>query len=154
MTGPRRLSCTLHAPRETVFRAWTEARHIKAWFAPEGFTVPEATIEPHEGGRFDLCMASPAGERHWIRGRFEQIEPNQRLVVAMRITDVSGKPLFDAHTTATFADTPGGTQLDIGQDYTLIDPNAGWMVKGAPRGWASTLDRLGTELSPIRDANR
>ena len=89
MTGPRRLSCTLHAPRETVFRTWTEARHIKAWFAPEGFTVPEATIEPHEGGRFDLCMASPAGERHWIRGRFEQIEPNQRLVVAMRITDVS-----------------------------------------------------------------
>lgn len=146
MSEPLRLSRHLHAQRDVVFRAWTDVRHIQVWFAPEGFAVPDATIEPYVGGRFDLCMRSPTHEEHWIRGRFEAIAANERLVIAMRITDASGKPLFDAYTIATFADSMGGTRLDVEQTYTVIDPSAAWMIKGAPQGWASTLDKLETEV--------
>src|ERR1700756_1815595 len=39
---PMRISRVLHAPRETVFRAWSSAEHVKRWFCPELYTVPEA----------------------------------------------------------------------------------------------------------------
>lgn len=149
---PLRLSRLLHAPREIVFRAWSEARHVKTWFAPEGFTIPDATVEMREGGRFDLCMRSPRGEEHWIRGQVLELTPNERLVIAMRISETGGRALFDAHTTVTFAEALGGTRLDVEQRYTLLDPESGWMVKGAPQGWASTLDNLEAEVLRMRGA--
>ena len=36
---PVRVSRTLNAPRELVFKAWSSAEHVKRWFAPAGFTV-------------------------------------------------------------------------------------------------------------------
>ena len=50
---PLKISRMLHAPRETVFRAWSSPEHVKRWFAPEGILVPEARIELRVGGPFD-----------------------------------------------------------------------------------------------------
>src|ERR1700757_3291444 len=75
---PLRLSRVFHAPRATVFKAWSSAEHIKRWFAPETFTVPEATVRMEVGGPFDLCMPPPAGEAHWIRGTFVEITIDAR----------------------------------------------------------------------------
>src|SRR5579885_1381826 len=90
---PLKLSRVLHARRETVFRAWCEPEHVKRWFAPETFTVPEARIEPRVGGTFDLSMRSPAGEEHAIRGRIIELVPDTRLVIDMNIADSAGWPL-------------------------------------------------------------
>jgi uncharacterized protein YndB with AHSA1/START domain len=144
--APLRLSRVLHARRETVFKAWTSAEHIKRWFSPETFTVPQARVEPRVGGPFEVCMRSPAGEEHWIRGTFVEIEPYTRLVTETEVTDSAGTPLFSCRTEAKFSDTLGGTQLDIVQSYTLIDPSKAWMVGGAPEGWRSTLDKLEKEV--------
>jgi uncharacterized protein YndB with AHSA1/START domain len=143
---PLRLSRVFHAPRATVFKAWSSAEHIKRWFAPETFTVPEATVRMEVGGPFDLCMRSPAGEAHWVRGTFIEIAKNARLVIDMTCTDSDGRKLFRAYTEIDFADALGGTRLDVVQTYTLIDPSVGWMVKGAPEGWRSTLDKLEKEV--------
>src|SRR6516162_4214959 len=77
--SPLRLSRVLHAKRETVFKAWSCADHVKRWFCPETFTIPDAKVEMHVGGPFDVCMRSPAGEEHWIRGTFVEVRPNARL---------------------------------------------------------------------------
>jgi uncharacterized protein YndB with AHSA1/START domain len=143
---PLRLSRVFHAPRATVFKAWSSAEHIKRWFAPETFTVPEATVRMEVGGPFDLCMRSPGGESHWIRGTFVDITIDARLVIDMTCTDGDGRKLFRAFTEIDFADALGGTRLDVVQTYTLIDPSVGWMVKGAPQGWSSTLDKLEKEV--------
>src|SRR5215472_7497054 len=143
---PLKLSRVLHARRETVFKAWTSADHVKCWFSPETYTVPEARVEPRIGGRFELSMRSPAGEEHWMRGRFAEIEPTTRLVIEAEISDGAGAALLSARTEVTFADALGGTQLDILQIYTLIDPSKAWMVGGAPEGWRSTLDKLEKEV--------
>ncbi len=142
---PLRLSRLLHARRETVFRAWSEAEHIKRWFAPETFTVPEARVEMRVGGPFELTMRSPVGEEHRLFGTFVEIVPSTRLVIDMRVDDSTGAPLFRAYTEVDFADAPGGTQLDVVQTYTLIDLSKAWMVAGAPEGWRSTLDNLERE---------
>ncbi len=143
---PLRLSRVFHAPRETVFRAWSSAEHVKRWFSPETFTVPSAEVRMHVGGPFDVCMRSPTGEEHWVRGIFAEVTPYSRLVIDMRCTDSAGKALFAALTEVDFCDALGGTRMDVVQTYTLIDPSVGWMVRGAPDGWRSTLDKLEEEV--------
>lgn len=143
---PLRLSRVFHARRETVFRAWSTADHVKRWFCPETYSVPEAKVDMHVGGAFDVCMLSPAGEQHWVRGRFVEVTPHTRLVIDMTCTDRAGRQLFSAYTEVDFADALGGTRMDVVQSYTLIDPSAGWMVQGAPEGWRGTLDKLEQEV--------
>jgi uncharacterized protein YndB with AHSA1/START domain len=150
---PLRLSGVFHARRETVFKAWSSAEHVKRWFSPETFTVPDAKIQMHVGGAFDVCMCSPTGEQHWIRGRFVEVTPHTRLVIDMHCADRAGKPLFHAYTEVDFADTLGGTRMDVVQTYTLIDPSTAWMVQGAPDGWRTTLDKLEQEVRPSRNGS-
>jgi uncharacterized protein YndB with AHSA1/START domain len=108
--------------------------------------VPEATVDPRVGGVFALCMESAAGERHWCRGSFVELVPDTRLVLDMAVTDSAGWPLFRVLTEIDLADAPCGTQMDVTQTYTLTDPSKAWMIEGAPKGWASTLDKLATEV--------
>ena len=143
---PLKLSRVLHARRETVFRAWSSAEHIKRWFAPESFLIPEARIEMRVGGAFEVMMRSPAGEEHFIRGAFVEVRPHDRLAIDMTIEDSAGQPLFRAFTEIDFADALGGTQMDVTQSYTLIDPTKAWMLGGAPEGWRGTLDKLEKEV--------
>jgi uncharacterized protein YndB with AHSA1/START domain len=144
---PLRLSRTLHARRETVFKAWSSADHVKRWFSPETYTVPDARIEMRVGGAFDVCMRSPSGEEHWSRGTFVEVTPHTRLVIDMQVTDAAGRPLFGVHTEVDFADALGGTRLDVTQTYAFIDPAmAAPMVAGASEGWRTTLDKLEKEV--------
>ncbi len=147
---PLRLSRVFHAQRETVFNAWGSAEHVKRWFCPEAFTVPDARVEMRVGGPFEVCMRSPAGEEHWIRGTFVEVVSHSRLVIDMRITDGAGTALFGARTEVDFSNALGGTQMDVVQTYTLIDPSKAWMVAGAPEGWRTTLDKLEKEVVRMR----
>lgn len=149
---PLRLSRVFHARRETVFRAWSSAEHVKRWFSPETFTIPDARIELRVGGPFELSMRSPTGEEHLIRGRFVEIAPQRRLVIDMQISDSNGRPLFDAYTEVDFCDALGGTRMDVVQTYTMHDASVAWMVKGAPDGWRSTLDKLEKEVVRMQGA--
>jgi uncharacterized protein YndB with AHSA1/START domain len=149
---PLKVSRVLHARRETVFRAWCAAEHVKRWFAPETYAVPEATVEPRIGGAFELCMESAAGERHWCRGSFVEFVPDTRLVIDMAVSDNAGWPLFKVLTAIDLADAPCGTQMGVTQTYTLVDPTKAWMIQGAPQGWASTLDKLEKEVVRMQGA--
>ena len=147
---PLKLSRTFHAPRVTAFKAWSSADHVKRWFCPETFTVPDAKVEMRVGGPFEVCMRSPAGEEHWTRGVFVEVAPYARLVIDAQVTNSAGKPLFRAYTEVDFADALGGTRMDVVQTYTLIDPSVAWMVAGAPHGWRTTLDKLEKEVVRMR----
>lgn len=139
---PLRLSRIVHAPRESVFKAWTAAESVKCWFSPESFTIPLAEVEACVGGKFDVCMRAPWGEESWVRGVFAEFAPHERLVIDMLCTDAAGAPLFRAWTEIAFAEVLGGTRMDVTQSYTLIDPSKEFMVAGAPDGWRTTLDKL------------
>jgi uncharacterized protein YndB with AHSA1/START domain len=140
-----RLSRTFAAPRATVFKAWSSADHVKRWFCPAGYTIPQATVQMHVGGPFDVCMRSPEGVDHWIRGKFTEVVPTERLAIEMDVREGDHR-LFAAHTLVTFADDPGGTQMEVVQTYTLHDPTRRWMIEGAPAGWHQTLDHLEAEV--------
>lgn len=139
------------APRALVFSAWSAAEHVRNWFCPEHFTVPQACVEFRVGGRFDVCMRAPDGSEHWTRGFFLEIVPQARLVIDMTVPGPDGQPLFAARTEVGFRDEDGGTRMDVRQDYTLFAPIAEQMVKGAEEGWRQTLDRLGRQLARMAE---
>jgi uncharacterized protein YndB with AHSA1/START domain len=150
---PLRVSRVFHAPRETVFKAWSSADHIKRWFSPETYSVSQANVAMHVGGPFEVCMRSPHGEEHWTRGTFVEVVPCTRLVIDMRVADAAGKPLFRAYTEVDFSDALGGTRMNVVQTYTFIDPSiAAPMVAGATEGWRTTLDKLEREVLRMRGA--
>jgi uncharacterized protein YndB with AHSA1/START domain len=153
--APLRVSRVFSAPRETVFKAWSSADHIKRWFCPDGYSVPDATVEMRVGGRFEVCMRSPAGVEHWTKGTFTEVVASERLTIDHHVIDpCGGGPLFSAVTRVKLSSVDGGTRMDVEQTYTIADPSqAEPMVKGAPEGWRQTLDKLEAEVARIQQAN-
>jgi len=141
---------TFAAPRDLVFRAWSSAEHVKRWFCPTGYTVPQAEVDFRVGGVFHVCMRSPEGQDHWTRGTITEIVPDARLVIDMQVPGAQAECLFRALTVVRFTQETGGTRMEVTQSYTLYDPAAARMVQGAPQGWAQTLDRLEREVARIR----
>ena len=145
---PLRISRVYPVPRTLAFEAWSTAEHVKQWFAPAVFTVPEATVDMRVGGTFDVCMRGPDGTEHWSRGSVVELVPDERLVLDLRAEGGDGKLLFNAWTEVTFSDEAGGTRIDVVQTYVFADMTlAPMMVQGAPMGWSQTLDKLGEELA-------
>ncbi|HMI41656.1 MAG TPA: SRPBCC domain-containing protein, partial [Sphingomicrobium sp.] len=52
---------TLDAPRDLVWKAWTDAEHIKRWWAPRPYETPEVEIDLKPGGIFYTRMTGPDG---------------------------------------------------------------------------------------------
>ncbi len=91
---PVRVSRVFSAPRETVFEAWSSADHVKRWFCPNGYSVPEAKVEMRVGGAFEVCMRSPEGVDHWTRGTFTEVLAPERLTIDHHVIDPCGGGTF------------------------------------------------------------
>jgi uncharacterized protein YndB with AHSA1/START domain len=152
--APLRVSRVFSAPRDMVFKAWSSAEHVKRWFCPNGYSVPEATVEMRVGGRFEVCMRSPEGVEHWTRGAFTEVVVPERLTIDHHVVDpCGGGPLFSAVTQVKFSAAPGGTLMEVVQTYTVADAaQAEQMLKGAPEGWRQTLDKLEAEIARIQES--
>lgn len=145
---PLIMSRLLNAPRHTVFRAWSDAAFVKRWFAPEGITIPEAVVELHGGGRFEICMRLPDGAQHWMRCRFIEVVEPEKIIFAGAVDGPGGK-WFNATTTITLTEEAGGTRLRVVQEYELFTVEALNAIKGAEAGWSSTLAQLGREAERL-----
>ena len=116
---------------------------------------PQAKVEARVGGKFEVLMRAPDGVEHWARGTFVEVARFDELAIELTVTDAKGHALFRAFTEArTFADALGGTQLDVTQTYTVIDPQARLDGASAPQGWAQTLDNLTAEVRRMLMAPR
>jgi uncharacterized protein YndB with AHSA1/START domain len=71
------------APRELVFRAWTDPEHVAQWFGPEGFDTPRETvaIDLRVGGRYELTMVRADGGRHPVSYEIVELDPPRLLVL-------------------------------------------------------------------------
>src|SRR5215217_2084562 len=55
------ISRVISAPRELVFEAFTEVRHLSRWWGPDGFTTTTTSFEFRVGGEWDFVMHGPDG---------------------------------------------------------------------------------------------
>ncbi|MFD2421325.1 SRPBCC family protein [Amycolatopsis pigmentata] len=75
------ISRVIDAPREVVFEAFTEVRHLSRWWGPEGFTTTTRSFEFSVGGVWDFVMRGPDGTDYteWIT--WTEIEPPERIAL-------------------------------------------------------------------------
>jgi uncharacterized protein YndB with AHSA1/START domain len=73
------ISRVIDAPRELVFEAFTEVRHLSQWWGPEGFTTTTRSFEFRVGGEWDFVMHGPDGTKYqgWIS--WSEIFPPERI---------------------------------------------------------------------------
>ena len=74
------LTRVLDAPRELVFKVWTEKEHLSKWFGPRGFTTETSELEARVGGRWRFVMVGPDGTRYDNRIVFLEVKRPERLV--------------------------------------------------------------------------
>lgn len=85
-----RISRIFNAPRELVWKAWTEPERMKKWWGPETFTTPYITIDFRVGGKYLVCMRSPEDKDFWSTGSYLGIEPLQKLTMTDSFADENG----------------------------------------------------------------
>ena len=129
---------TFDAPRELVFRMWTEAEHLSRWCCPIGFTIPHSEGDIRAGGRFRMCMRSPTGEDHWLGGTYREIVPPERLVFTHAWQEADGSSNHQTVVTVTFEARQGKTQLSLHQAFFQDAASRA----GHEGGWQETLDNL------------
>jgi uncharacterized protein YndB with AHSA1/START domain len=144
------------APRELVFRAWTDPEHLARWYAPRGCTTRFRELDLRQGGAFHSCVRTPDGHDCWAIGVYREIAPPERLVFTLVVADEHGNAVvpgdsgkdsdWPAETvvTVTFVEEGGRTRLTLHQ--TVSEALA--IRTGAHPSWIEMLDRLAEELAP------
>lgn len=134
------------APRELVFKAWTDTRHMAQWWGPKGFTNPVCELDVRSGGAIRIHMRAPNGVVYPMSGVFEEITAPERLVFVSSALDENGNSMFDVLNTVTFAEQRGKTTLTLQARVIKATAQAPQYLKGMETGWSQSLDRLGDLL--------
>ena len=113
MSADRELMLTrlINAPREKVWRAWTEPEILKQWFAPKPYTTPVAELDVRPGGSAYIVMRGPDGKDLPNHGVYLEVVPNQRLVSTdayVKAWEPSEKPFMTLILTFEDEGGPGG----------------------------------------------
>lgn len=137
------LTRVFDAPRELVFKAWTDPEHVAQWYGPEGFSVVFLEMDVRPGGAWRKCMRSPAGADYWRSGVFREIVEPERLVFTYVSDDPLGTSGHETLVTITFADQGAKTLMTFRQavfeSVAARDSHRG--------GWTSCMERFAAYLA-------
>ncbi|MGB7189711.1 MAG: SRPBCC domain-containing protein [Acidobacteriaceae bacterium] len=91
------VSRVFDAPRELVWKAWTDPKYVMQWWGPKGFTAPFCEMDFRVGGTFRCCMRTPDGQEFWNAGEYHEIVPHEKIVSSMYFSDAKGNRVEPAH---------------------------------------------------------
>lgn len=137
------LTRIFQAPRELVFRAWTDPKHLARWWGPKGFTLPFCEMDFRPGGAYRVCMRSLEGTDYWVGGVYQEIVAPERLVFSWSHEEENGTRGHETHVTVTLDDFEGKTKLTLTQ--SVFESEAARTEHNA--GWSDSLDRLDAFLA-------
>jgi uncharacterized protein YndB with AHSA1/START domain len=135
------------APRELVFKAWIDPRHLAQWWGPAGFTNPVCEWDARPGGKIYDVMRAPNGVDYPMGGEFREIVAPERLVFSCGALDEKGKMLFEFLHTATFTERSGKTKLTLLSRVTMTTAGANKYIGGFETGMTLSLERLAALLA-------
>jgi uncharacterized protein YndB with AHSA1/START domain len=150
----------LAAPRDMVFKAFTEADWLMRWWGPWGFTILYAKVDLRPGGEFHYGMRAPNGGEMWGRWVLREIVAPERLVFVASFSDAAGGITRNPYApdwpqemlcTTKFEELAGGTLLCVG----AVPLNATMAQRTAfedgydslHQGFKGTLDQLASYLA-------
>jgi len=134
------------APRETVFRLWSDPLRVKEWWHPKGFTTTRFEMDFREGGAYRFTVHSEVREGS-AYGVYRVIEAPQRIVMSFQWD--SGDPAHDRPTLVTLEFE------EQGADRTLLtffqepfDSDADRISHS--QGWGQVLDSFAATLTGVK----
>lgn len=157
------ISRVFDAPRDIVWKAHTEAKHLKHWWGPKGFTVTHAQVDLRPGGLFHYCLQMPDGSEMWGKWVFREIVPPEKLVVIASFSDKDGgtthhpmSPTWPLEMLSAMTLTEEGNRTRVTIDW--IPQNASEIERktfaeghdSMRQGFTGTFDQLAAYLAKIQ----
>ena len=147
------------APVDLIWQMWTDPEHFKAWYGPDGATIPVAKMDVRVGGTRLVCMEmqTPDGPMQmWFTGEYREVVENERLVYTESMSDENGNVsspsdmgMPEGHPTTTEV----RIELeDVGGRTKMVMTHAG--VPGdspGAAGWAMALHKLAAYIESHSD---
>lgn len=137
----------LNAPRELVFDAWTDPKHIGQWWGPRGFTTTIHEMDVKPGGVWRFIMHGPDGVDYKNRIVYIEIVKPERLVYTHGADEDADPGQF--HVTVTFAEQGGRTKLTMRSLFPSAAERDRVVAFGAIEGGNQTLDSLEEHLAKM-----
>jgi uncharacterized protein YndB with AHSA1/START domain len=138
------LDVTLDAPRDAVWRCWTQTALIQEWYCPKPWRVEAADLDVRPGGRFNTVFAGPAGERHDNKGMFLCVEPKSRLIFTDAYTE--GFNPAPKHFMTGFVELSdeghGKTRMIWGARHPTAEEAKAHLEMGFHDGWKAAAQQL------------
>jgi uncharacterized protein YndB with AHSA1/START domain len=132
-----RMRRVLPAPRERVFRAFTDPGELAEWWGPKGFTAPSIELDLRPGGTYRIAMQPPDGDLFYLSGEFREVDPPARLAYTFRWEDPDPD---DRETVVTLSFE------DLGESAEVMFTQRAFSTEGRralhEQGWTDSLDRL------------
>lgn len=142
------LTRTLDAPRELVFKVWTDPKHLAQWWGPHGFTNPVCEADPRPGGELLIHMQG-FGMTHEMKGTFVEVVEPELLAFTSTLENDAGTTYLELLTTVTFAEQNGKTTLTMTAHVVMAGPGSEVPLEGMAEGWTQSLERLATYVAGI-----
>jgi uncharacterized protein YndB with AHSA1/START domain len=139
------------APRDLVFKMWTDPGHLAHWVIPKGFAPPIIEhMDARTGGSLRMRMKFSDGKTYLSQWSYVEVTPPQRIVYD-ELCDENGKPFHKARQIVEFAEYEGKTMLTIRGRIELLpdrDPRftVEFMRAGWSQGWNDNFDNLASYL--------
>ena len=141
---------TFNAPRELVWKVWTDAQHLKNWWGPTGFTNPVCDWNAQAGNKLLIHMKAPDGVIYPMDGEFKEIIEQEKLVFTSAALDKNGGHLFEVLNTITFIEEGDKTKLILHFVASKITDEGAGYIGGMEMGWKLSLDKLDTLLGSLK----
>jgi len=134
----------LDAPKEKLFRCYTDPELLKQWFAPKPWTIKSVDTDVRAGGRFNFVMASPEGQEFPNAGIFLAVEENKRLITTDAINPTTFEPQGPFMIAeVTFEDAgPGKTKYRAVARHWSEETKAQHEQMGFEPGWTQAARQL------------
>jgi len=158
------ISRVFDAPRDLVWKCFTEPEHMKQWWGPKGVTVVKSEMDLRPGGTYHYAMQAPGGPVMWGKFTYREIVPLSKLVFINCFSDENGgvtrHPMapnwpLEMLWTFTFEDVPvGKTKFTIRwsphnatvEERKTFDEGQASMNQG----WSGTLEQLEAYLAKAK----
>lgn len=147
---------SFNAPRELVWKCWTEPKHLAAWFGPHGMTVPVCEQDLRAGGAWRITMRDPQGNDYPLKGIYREVKEPERLVSTVDVSEhpaswheqlgIEGRPNYDIVWDISFTEKGGTTTVSIKTVFGRTDARDKFAKTGMAGGWAQSLEKLEAEI--------
>src|ERR1700709_253576 len=152
---------TFDAPRELVWKAWTDPKYVMQWWGPEGFTTPVCKMDFRVGGKSLYCMRRRDGKEFWNGVEYHEIVLHEKIVSLMYFADSKGNRIDPAQLGIEHEAIDGAYDVtlfeDLGNGQTKLtvignEPMESAKDSGQMEGWIQILDKVGDVVAELAEA--